>query len=118
MALIHSKSDSAMAHNIRQEKRAGKTHAQAVAIATEIQRRAKKKQYLSDGGEVEDIIDEGDVTPEMRIKQREDFLSGEGDDSMFTHNTHSEEHMEDHRETPSILEQIMKLIQSQRFKRL
>ena len=86
MPLMHSKSDKALHHNISREIAAGKPHKQAVAIALEVRRRAKKKQYMSDGGWVDNLDEEpmDVVTPDMVAKHNEDFLSGEGNDSMYT----------------------------------
>ena len=44
MPLIKSKSKKAVGENIKKEVKAGKPQRQAIAIALEIQRRAKKKK--------------------------------------------------------------------------
>ena len=44
MPLIKSKSKQAVGKNIKAEEKAGKPRAQAIAIAMEIQRRAKVKK--------------------------------------------------------------------------
>jgi hypothetical protein len=51
MPLIKSKSKQAVGKNIKKEEEAGKPHNQAIAIALEVQRRAKARK-MADGGTV------------------------------------------------------------------
>lgn len=59
MPLIHSKSKQAVGKNIEKEQEAGKPHDQAIAIALEVQRKAR--QHKASGGQVEHEIDANGV---------------------------------------------------------
>lgn len=53
MPLIKSASDKAVGENIKTEMDAGKPHKQAVAIALDVQRRAKKEAKTEDPRQAE-----------------------------------------------------------------
>lgn len=78
MPLIHSKSKGAVGKNIKREQEAGKPHDQAIAIAMEVQRRAKAKK-MADGGMVNEKLDpgHGDDHAEHLMKQVMDHPQAE-----------------------------------------
>lgn len=66
MPLLKSKSKEAVGKNIKAEEAAGKPHKQALAIALSVQRAAKKKKKMAEGGEVE-----SPKTQKMEFSDRE-----------------------------------------------
>lgn len=79
MPLIKRKSDKALSHNIKAEMDAGKPKKQALAIALDVQRRARK----SKGGRIVDIAPEASEKPssmaEAIMKKRKMAHGGEID---------------------------------------
>lgn len=55
MPLIKSTKKEAVGKNIEKEMEAGKPHKQSIAIALSVQRQAKKKKKMADGGFVQDV---------------------------------------------------------------
>lgn len=80
MPLIKSKSDKAVGKNIKTEEKAGKPHKQAIAIALDVQRRAKAKKEpkkMAEGGEVKGVHKElGEEYPVFRHTKKGTSLAG------------------------------------------
>lgn len=72
MPLTKSKSEKAFKSNIRAEVKAGKPVKQAVAIAYDVQRRAKK----ASGGEVHDDVAQDKKMIKKAIKMHDEQLHG------------------------------------------